>query len=127
MIKTIFDIPIYDWNVTYLIVETKDDIPELLAWLEIFQTAFQDDINETFDTIKNAGLTYIDRVSQKFLVIIFPSTSKTELLSTIGHEKRHLEDFILEELGIFDKEAAGYLAGYLTKKMFNLNENRINK
>lgn len=118
MIKKIFDVPIYDWNITYLEVETKEDIPELIAWAELFQAEFQGNISESFDSTKNAGMTYIDRTAQKLLIVIFPATSSEELLSTKGHEKRHAEDFILEESGVYDKEAAGYLAGFLTKEIF---------
>ena len=84
----------------------------------MFQAEFQGDISKSFETTTNAGLTYIDRTAQKLLIVIFPATSPEELLSTIGHEKRHAEDFILEESGVYDKEAAGYLAGFLTKQMF---------
>lgn len=118
MIKKIFNVPLYDWNITYLTIESKEDIPELITWAEMFQAEFQGDISESFDSIKNAGMTYIDRTAQKLLIIIFPATSPEESLSTIGHEKRHAEDFILEESGVYDKEAAGYLAGFLTKQMF---------
>ena len=118
MIKKIFDVPLYDWNITFLKIETKEDIPELIAWAELFQAEFQGNIYESFDSTKNAGMTYIDRTAQKLLIVIFPATSPEELLSTIGHEKRHAEDFILEESGVYDKEAAGYLAGFLTKQMF---------
>jgi len=118
MIKKIFNVPLYNWNITFLKIETKEDVPELMAWAELFQAEFQGDISKSFDSTKNAGMTYIDRTAQKLLIIIFPATSPEELLSTIGHEKRHAEDFILEECGIYDKESAGYLAGFLTKQMF---------
>ena len=120
MIKSIFDVPLYDWNITYLTIESKEDVPELLTWCQLFDAEFEHDLNDTFDTIKNAGLTYMDKTAQKMLIVIFPCESSEELLSTIGHEKRHAEDIILEESGVYDKEAAGYLAGFLTKQMFTL-------
>jgi hypothetical protein len=118
MIEKIIDIPIYDWDVTFLIVEDKKDIPDLNKWYNLFQARYMGDLNKEFDNIKNAGQTFIDRTAQKILVTIFPCTNFAEKLVTIGHEKRHVEDLILEECGINDKEAAAYLSGYLSQHMF---------
>lgn len=36
----------------------------------------------------------------------------------VNHEKRHIEDRILQHCGIDDIEAAAYLAGYLSKFIY---------
>lgn len=65
MIEKIIDIPIYDWDVTFLIVEDKKDIPDLNKWYNLFQARYMGDLNKEFDNIKNAGQTFIDRTAQK--------------------------------------------------------------
>lgn len=122
MIKKLFDVPIYEWNITMLEIESVEDIPELNKWCELFETQFQNDASSIVTNNKDTGVTYIDHTAQKALIIILPSTSKEQRISTICHEKRHLEDFILEDTGVNDKEAAGYLAGYLSKYMIYDNQ-----
>ena len=54
----------------------------------------------------------------KQMILLYPQTSKASRINCLGHEKRHLEDRILKHCHIDDLETAGYLAGFLTKKLF---------
>jgi hypothetical protein len=112
MIKTIFDVPIYEWNITMLELESQEDIKELTEWCKLFQIDFSSKL-----VVNDTGFTYTDEISQKALVVIMTSSCNLQRASTVGHEKRHLEDFILKYSGVDDMEAAGYLAGYLSKFM----------
>jgi hypothetical protein len=56
---------------------------------------------------------------RQFAIIITRCSSENKRMNVILHEKRHIEDYILDMCGIHDIEAAGYLAGYLGDKILN--------
>lgn len=115
MIKKEFIVPLYYWNVTFLEIESQEDAGELSAWFDRFDYTEEGKnfINALKGGIKDVGLTKVELMDNTALMVIFPSTTDIMRNNTISHEKRHLEDFILENAGIHDKEAAGYLSGYL--------------
>lgn len=117
MTRKVFTTELLDWQIVFLKLETKDDLSELMEWLQLFQVQFQSNILDNFDSIKNSGLTFKDEANQTILIIIFPCTSVEEYISTVAHEKRHAEDFILQSVGVEDLETAGYLAGFIAKNI----------
>lgn len=58
---------------------------------------------------------------ERTCAIIIANPSHDEILhELISHEKRHVEDNILDYCEIDDREAAAYLSGYLAKKIYSL-------
>ena len=77
------------------------------------------DIKLKVQNHNEGGATTFHRKSDcSLFVIIYPQPSVYRKEECISHEKRHCEDFILEHLGIDDKEAAAYLAGWFSYSSF---------
>ncbi len=116
-----FKIPIYDYSVVLAELESKDDSEELkkvLNWINAGKEDTEEMVAGLRNGLHDGGYTYCDLRKKKFLILLFPFTSPPERMNTLGHEKRHMEDRIMEHCRVDDIEAAGYLAGFLTKKLF---------
>lgn len=113
-------IPIFDWDLVVLEVESDKDYSHLQDFKEVNVSA--EDYNEIKDGIRNGifngGLSFSNSDLNKSVIILYKMESELEKLKTLGHEKRHIEDYILQELDIHDAETAGLLAGYLAGELF---------
>lgn len=115
------DIPIYDFRLDLLEVEGSDDVALLTKFFK--GVRLDDEISlEILDAVKNGdvdgGWTISNFGLKRILVVLLKMRSEEQRRKVLAHEKRHVEDDILEHSGINDKEAAGYLAGYLGKFIF---------
>lgn len=120
MKKIEFNIPIYDFDVTILEIESKEDKDEVNTILSNF-IINKESINEVLSYIEdgsmNGGDTFRNLLHKKFIVILYPCKDIETRREVINHEKRHIEDRILKHCGISDIEASAYLAGYISKFM----------
>lgn len=109
-------VPIYSYRIWYVEVEGPEDLPKLLKLAKKVNLG-EENINEIKLKVQRneeGGATTFHRKSDcSLFVIIYPQPSVYRREECISHEKRHCEDFILKHLGIDDKEAAAYLAGWL--------------
>ena len=64
---------------------------------------------------RDGGYTLTSLGRKIFCVVILPQSSEEQRLAVIDHEKRHIEDDLLEHCSVTCKEASAYLAGYLTR------------
>ena len=119
MKKQRFSIPLYDVEVTLVQVESPDDIEGVVAccneaWLP------QEDIEAVSEYITNdnhdGGDTFRNFDKGQMLVIFYRMTNGRTKRNIYGHEKRHVEDRVLQWCGVNDIEAAAYLAGFLTEQ-----------
>jgi hypothetical protein len=121
MKKTEFKIPIYDFDVTILEVESKEDKAEVNAILSNL-TPDKESIDEVLGYIEdgsmNGGDTFRNLLRRKFVVVLYPFKDIETRREVVNHEKRHIEDRVLEYCGISDIEASAYLAGYISKFMY---------
>ena len=121
MKKTEFKIPIYGFDVTILEVESKEDKDEVNTILSNF-IPNKEKIDEVLGYIEdgcmNGGDTFRNMLYKKFIVVLYPFEDVENRREVINHEKRHIEDRILEYCGIYDIEASAYLAGYISKFMY---------
>ena len=122
MKKIKFNVPIYDMEITCLILDKNDDFMETIyPQIKNFPLP-----NEEFATINNnvqehlhsGGTTYRFMTSRKILVLIYPCKSEKERRNVLNHEKRHVEDRILEHFGVKDIESSALLAGFLSEKIY---------
>jgi len=116
-----FNIPLYDYKVTLVEIESRKDVMGVIGILkknDIPNDAIGEEINFINSDKHNGGNIYRNLNKKKFLIILYRMTSASKRLEVLGHEKRHIEDRLAEHCGIDDIEAMGYLAGYLTKKLF---------
>lgn len=121
MKKTEFKIPIYDFDVTVLEVESKKDkakVNTILSNLIPNRESIDEVLGYIEDGSMNGGDTFRNLLYRKFVVVLYPFKDIETRREVINHEKRHIEDRILEYCRISDIEASAYLAGYISKFMY---------
>lgn len=123
MIKKSFTIPFFEVKMVYIIIEGVFDYEVLKKTLKSY-TALDNELRDrALDIVRtgkvNGGDTIRHLETREMLCIIYQCTSEAKRLNIICHEKRHIEDRLLEFFGINDIETAGFLAGFLGDKMLN--------
>lgn len=118
MKKLKFTIPIYDIDVVLLQVECKEDGDAIIE--ECKQYNISEEIEkELRDTIGkdlcNGASTFWNCGLHVAVIVFYRMESGSRKRVCYSHEKRHLEDRILDFCGIDDGEAAAYLAGFLSE------------
>ena len=115
------DIPIYDFRLDLLEVENSDDVVFLAKFFKgvrLDEDITLEILNAVKDGDVDGGLTISNFGLKRILVVLLKMRSEEQRRKVLAHEKRHVEDDILEHGGINDKEAAAFLAGYLGKFMY---------
>lgn len=116
-----FKVPLYNYSITVVHIESNKDKGELIKEfkkLGVPNELYKDSIEYVEKDYMNGGDTYRNMLNKRFLVIIYLCESENIRREIIGHEKRHVEDRILEHVGVKDLEASAYLAGYLSQYMY---------
>lgn len=121
--KTIkFTIPLYHVDVQIVQLEGKKDKKPLA---ELFKKSGIED-DEALENIDkqygDGGYTYRNFGKNDIVIVLYPFTNKESKTSVYFHEKRHVEDRVLEHCSVNDIEAAAYLAGFLAVKFMELYE-----
>lgn len=121
MKKTKFNVPIYGYDVTVIEIEGKRDKAKVRKEMEEVKCT-QEHIDSVADGIDkgnyNGGHTFRNLDIMSFLVIIYPCKDEATRREIINHEKRHVEDRLLQHCGVEDVESSAYLAGYLSRFMY---------
>ena len=129
MVRLNFRIPLYEVDVTLIQVETAADADAVETLLKDIK-ADEECLNDTVAGIRrgccNGGDTYRNLDLKKVIVIFYKITSERQRDNVYSHEKRHIEDRVLEWYGVNDIESAGLLAGFLGEK-FHMFERKIKK
>ena len=124
-----FDIPLYGIHVDLVQVETKDDKDGVIRFMRAIKCR-QEFINEIGDAIErgcyNGGDTFRDMNLRKILVIFYRMEDEETRAQIYAHEKRHIEDKVMQWASVDDIESAGLLAGYLGRMFYRFN-NIVNK
>lgn len=117
-----FTIPIYEYDVIYIELHSDDTIDEQIKLVTDELIALKTDqkytdevIQDIKDERKNGGNHFYNLSRKISLILIDPHDDPERLRCTIAHEKRHLEDRMLEHYIINDIESAGLLSGYLAR------------
>lgn len=115
------NIPMYDFRLDLLEVENSDDVVLLAKFFK--GVRLDDEISlEILDAVKNGdvdgGWTLSNLGIKRILVVLLKMRTEAQRRAVLAHEKRHVEDDILEHCHVNDKEAAAFLAGYLGKFMY---------
>lgn len=123
MKKIKFAVPIYDINVTLVQVESPCDADEVKVCCEEIGLAHEDK-EAILEFVKqdkcDGGDTWRNFAKGQMLVIFYRMTNSKVKTNRYGHEKRHVEDRILQWCGVDDIEAAAYLAGFLSVQFDDL-------
>lgn len=122
MMKTKFNVEMYDFDVTLVQLKDKDDIKPLRSIAKKLNINLDGIEQNITDSAFNGGITFTNAFQHEFLVIFYPYTDKMMRDAIYDHEKRHIEDDILDICQVNDKEAAAYLAEYLSKKFYKFKQ-----
>lgn len=127
MTKIQFKIPFY--NVTCLLVqvEGKEDADSAIALMKRWKIEDENnyDYNGIINGAMNGGTTYRQMDSKRIFVLFYAFENDRVKDEVYSHEKRHIEDRILEFFGVNDVEASALLAGYLGAKFYDFKQLQI--
>ena len=80
-------------------------------------------IKQAFKTMqnKNVGFTYTNTLKQESIIQISKWTNKSQLINTISHESRHLQQHISNYYNINENsEYVCYLLAYIIQKIYEI-------
>jgi len=121
MKKTEFNISMYDWDITFLEEINKKDIPELRSILKKLEVV-QEHIKEIVDEVKSepvdAGFHVFYTGKRRSIVLLMGIASEKSRRNILAHEKRHLEDRIIEYCGLECRESFAYLSGEIAEYLY---------
>ena len=121
MKKMYFKIPLYKVHVTLVQAEKKEESEEVRKVLirNHVGKEFIDDITDAVARgAQNGGDTFRDFRYKRMFIFFYPFATEQDRAETYSHEKRHIEDRVLEYFGVSDVESAGLLAGYLGEQFY---------
>lgn len=121
MITYKFDIPIYDIRIDLIQVENKEDANGVVRFMQTIKCQ-QEFIDEVTENIKNGyvngGETFRNFDLRKMLIIFYPMENEETRAEVYSHEKRHIEDRVMQHESVDDIESAGLLAGFLGRQFY---------
>lgn len=121
MVTYKFDIPIYNIRVDLIQVENKEDSSGVVRFMQTIKCT-QESIDEVTEYIKrecvNGGVTYRNFDLRKMLIIFCPMENEETRAEVYSHEKRHIEDRVMQHESVDDIESAGLLAGFLGRQFY---------
>jgi hypothetical protein len=121
MIRFSFKIPLYRVSVT-LVQSDGDDSDEVKSLLKSHHIDTKE-IDYITDGIKNGamngGNTFTNMDFKKVLCFFYKNENDKRRDGLYGHEKRHIEDRVMEYFIVNDIESAGMLAEYLSERFYD--------
>lgn len=129
MIKYKFQVPLFRFQVTLLQVEHSFDTTKVLRILSSIHTdeALKTEIMDTIQADKyNGGITIRNTRMRSIITVFFRMKTLADRAEVYSHEKRHIEDRILEWASVDDIETSAFLAGYLGREFMKF-QNLIDK
>lgn len=114
-------VDVYRWKVDVIELSNKDTFDDVQKVIQKYKLG-----KEITDTIKkemkencrDGGYTFTKYGKWQSVIFLYKMSSKKIRRNILNHEKRHVEDDIVQYLGINDKEAVAYLAGYLSENIY---------
>lgn len=121
------NIKILDWNVKILIITGQYNINFILNELQNIGCK-QECVKQAVETIiegkHNIGFTYSNSRRKKSLIIIGLQDSTSQLINTIAHESRHLQQHIANSKNLDqNSEDVCYLLGEIVQKIYTICSN----
>lgn len=119
MVKYKFTIPLYGVRVTLVQVESTLDYPSVERLLRPVRVTpeLKKEIREYIeDGSANGGITFRNMTVRTCVVVFYQMRSELDRAEVYSHEKRHIEDRVLNWAGVDDIESSALLAGYLGRQ-----------
>ena len=123
--KMKFRIPMYDFTVTLVEVEGKEDKEAVLSIMRGLKCP-QEYLDSSADYIErgcyNGGDTFYNFDLKAVCVVFYGFRSERSRQNVYSHEKRHIEDRIMQHNNVDDVESAGMLAGFLGERFYEFRK-----
>jgi len=123
MKKICFKLPYYDYSVALIQVESDKDADAVCKYLAKEKVG-KEYIDKAVEYItggyRNGGETNWNSRTKRIVCLFYEFLSDTDRANIYSHEKRHIEDRVLQHCKVEDIEASAYLAGYLGEKFYEL-------
>ncbi len=106
-------------------VESTDEAPYIERLLKVIDSK-REHVVEILDAIRrgavNGGETFRNFRHRQMLIIFYQMEDEETRAEIYSHEKRHIEDRIMEYFGVKDVESAGLLAGFLGRQFYKFSK-----
>ena len=115
------DVPLYDFRIDLLEVDSVDDVElvgKALRTVRVQPDIYDEITSAIRDGDVDGGWTISNFGLKRILVVLLKMRSGEQRRKVLSHEKRHIEDDILSYCSVDDVEASAYLAGYLGKFIY---------
>ena len=123
MVRIDFKTPYYDYDVTLIQVESDNDSDAVCKFLlkeEIDKDVIIDIKEQIQGCYVDGGETNWNARTKRIVCVFYEFSSNVERAKLYSHEKRHIEDRILQHCKVDDIEASAYFAGWLGTKFYEL-------
>ena len=124
MIRLRFRVPLYGFDVTLVQTEGAVDKAGVLSLMRGLRCPREhmDIVSEYLDRGSyGGGDTFYNFSSRSILVVFYGFRTEGSRYEVYSHEKRHVEDRILEHMSVHDIESAALLAGFLGRKFYEFS------
>ena len=114
-------IPMYDFDLTFIEIESPKDEHDASKYLNEIKMPKEDANNikrQIREGATNGGDTWRNFPLKKILMIAFKCESERKRRNIINHEKRHVVDRIMEWASIHDIETSAFLDGYISEFIY---------
>lgn len=130
MKKLSFKIDVYDWEVYLYQLEAKDSKKDVIKVLQKHNISVEENqsvVNGVEDGNYDGATTFSNKGLAVSVVLFDPFSNKNKKVEVYAHEKRHVEDDIIDTVNLeINGEASAYLAGCLAVHFLQLSE-QVNK
>jgi len=122
-----FTVPFYKVEVVLIQVEGSQDIDEVRECCRKYNIDDAEQIEQYVSNgVKDGGDTFRDLGRRQMVVFFYPFSDEQERANTYSHEKRHVEDRLLEYYNVHDIESAAMLAGFIGEQFWIFeNQNKL--
>lgn len=116
---------IKDWKIKLFIFDGDyfrySDLLESLYYLRCSSKQAKQSYKIIFSNKSNTGFTYANTFLKQALIYIGDQDTDTQLINTICHESRHLQQYISNYYNLDqNSEEVCYLIGYIASKIFEI-------
>lgn len=123
MVRIDFKTPYYDYNITLIQVESDKDADAVCKFL-LKEGINKDVVSDVKEQIQgdyvNGGETNWNARTKRVICVFYEYLNEVDRVNIYSHEKRHIEDRILQHCKVDDIEASAYFAGWLGTKFYEL-------
>lgn len=126
----VINVPLFDIRVKLIQLDFEDNYDDLFKAIKTYELDKQlvDNFKDNLlRHAKDGGITCSRLNTHDIFIVFYPFTSEDKMTEVYLHEKRHVEDRILEFCQITGRETAAYLAGSIGVNFIKFQKNVIQK